>query len=65
MHHVMPMASSMKPLHSLGQDDRKEVQPAFWSFDSIHVSVGITQCHQLLNGTIAFLRSRLSKYDET
>ena len=53
MHWHWPVASSMAPLYSLGQDDKNEVQQDFFG----HATPwALTSCHAdgTVNGTTAF-----------
>ena len=59
--HVMLMASSMTPLHSLGQDNWNKVQNEMFG----HVTSLVLVSHDvdgIINGTIPFLWSRWSKW---
>ena len=58
-HYMMPMASSVAILHTLGQDGQNEVQHHLFSCHTHVASTGI------INGTIAFLWSRQSNWDAT
>ena len=61
---MMSLLLSMIPLYSLGQADQNEVQNDF----SAHVMPLASVLHynnSTVNGTIAFLRSRWSKWDAT
>ena len=62
-HHVMPKASSMTPLHSLGQDDQKEVQHDFsvmWQHWLQHLHH--YDANGIVNVITAFPRSTWSKW---
>ena len=54
-HHVMSMAQ----LHLFSQDNQHEVKhDFFWLCDAIGISVGTNNANSIVNGTIAFIRSR-------
>ena len=58
-HHVMPMASSIVPLHFLNQENQNEVQHDF-SGHVMHSVLTLASCDAvgIVNGKTAFLCSR-------
>ena len=45
-HHVMPVASSVTPLHLFGQDNQNEVLHNFCSYSAIDTGFSLTWCQQ-------------------
>ena len=65
-HHMMSLASSMAPLHSLGQDDWNEMQHDFLGLLTPLMPVSVSHTtFGIINGTTAFLRLRWSKWGVT
>ena len=63
-HHVMPMALSIAPLYSLGQDHCTNVQHNFLSILMPLMLVSMSHnANSVIDGTILFVRSRWSKAD--
>ena len=61
--HMMWMVLSIAPLHSLGQDDWNEVEPDTLSHVmSLALASVSHNANGVINGTIAFLRSKQSKW---
>ena len=61
-HHVIPMASSMTPLHLFSQGNQNEVQHDFFGI-VMHLVLALASCNVdgIVHGTTAFVSSRGSK----
>ena len=64
--HMMPMASSMESLHSLGQGNQNDLQHSlFVHMIPLALAWVASNANSVINGIIAFHRSRWSKWGAT
>ena len=66
LHHVIPMALAIAPLHSWGQDNLNNVQHYILGYVIPLVLFSVSHyANSVINGNIPFLTSRWSKWDMT